>query len=160
MISYAREDRPVAQVLAQSLEAAGYDVFWDRELLSGSDFEQVLGAELATARAVVVLWSQASIRSGWVRDEAAAAMERGVLVPVLLHADITPPLGFRSLHTVVFNQGDLGELKRALVRRIATPSVAPTIVRPRPTWGIGVVESACLVLLVAAVLAFLLFTPR
>ena len=34
-ISYAREDRPVADALARSLQAMGFDVFWDNEIPPG-----------------------------------------------------------------------------------------------------------------------------
>ena len=56
-ISYAREDRPAAQLLARALEAGGRSVWWDREILPGKDFAELIGAELARAKAVVVIWS-------------------------------------------------------------------------------------------------------
>ena len=69
-ISYAREDRPFAARLAHALEAGGRTVWWDREILPGKDFAELIAAELAQAKAVVVIWSPASGKSGWVRDEA------------------------------------------------------------------------------------------
>jgi hypothetical protein len=161
-LSYAREDRPVAEVLARQLEAAGYSVWWDRDLYAGTDFEQVIGQELATAKAVIVLWSATSVRSGWVRDEAATAMERGVLVPVLLAPDVLPPLGFRSVHCIAHHSRDLSELSRALVRRVANPAKAiPTpAFSARSSLGIGMVEGLVLLVLALGVLAFVWFTPR
>jgi formylglycine-generating enzyme required for sulfatase activity len=96
-ISYAREDRHRAERLAHALEAAGCSVWWDREILPGHDFTTVIAAELAAARAVIVIWSAASIASRWVRDEAAEGLERNALVPVLFDG-IEPPMGFRSIH--------------------------------------------------------------
>ena len=98
-ISYAREDRPTAQLLARTLEAGGRTVWWDREILPGKDFAELIAAELARAKAVVVIWSEASTRSGWVRDEAHEGLERGILVPVLMGV-AEPPLGYRSIHAV------------------------------------------------------------
>jgi formylglycine-generating enzyme required for sulfatase activity len=98
-ISYAREDRAVAQLLAQGLEAGGRSVWWDREILPGNDFAELIAAELARAKAVVVIWSAISTKSGWVRDEAHEGLERGVLVPVLMGVP-EPPLGYRSIHAV------------------------------------------------------------
>lgn len=95
-ISYAREDREIARRLAGELEAKGWSVWWDREILAGQRFDEMIARALAGARCVVVLWSQASAKSRWVRDEAADALERGVLVPVLIE-DVEPPLGFRSI---------------------------------------------------------------
>ena len=91
-ISYAREDRPFAARLAHALEAGGRTVWWDREVLPGKDFAQLISAELDQAKAVVVIWSPASTPSGWVRDEAQEGLERGVLVPVLAGV-AEPPLG-------------------------------------------------------------------
>src|SRR5882724_9133601 len=97
-ISYAREDRPFAAWLAQVLEAGGRSVWWDREILPGKDFAELIAAELAQAKAVVVIWSPVSSKSGWVRDEAHEGMERGALVPVLLGV-AEAPIGYRSIQT-------------------------------------------------------------
>jgi TIR domain-containing protein len=153
-ISYAREDRQTASTLAALLSRAGYDIFWDRDLLSGSDFEQVIEVELAQAKAVVVLWSATSVRSGWVRDEAADAMARGVLVPVAV-AGVDPPLGFRSLHVIPFST-DPTELLRAIVRLAAQPARAAA--KPIRPLGIGLIEAACLLLLLAVLATFFLKT--
>src|SRR5688572_26540439 len=96
-ISYAREDRPLADRLAHALEAEGRSVWWDREILAGHDFADVIAGELARARCVLVIWSPASIGSHWVRDEAREGLERKALVPVLV-GEVEPPLGFRSIH--------------------------------------------------------------
>ncbi len=54
---------------------------------------------LKDAEAVVVLWSEASVQSAWVQDEAAEGRDSGRLVPVAL-GSVKPPLGFRQFHTV------------------------------------------------------------
>ena len=106
-ISYAREDRPFAARLAHALESGGRSVWWDREILPGRDFAELISTELAQAKAVVVVWSAVSSRSGWVRDEAHEGLERGVLVPVL--SGVTePPIGYRSIHSVDLTGWDGG----------------------------------------------------
>jgi hypothetical protein len=157
-LSYARADRPVAQFLAQALERSGFTVFWDRDLVSGDDFEQVIGVELVEARAVVVLWSSSSVKSGWCRDEAASAMERHALVPVQLNGT-PPPIGFRSIHTIPFDYGEPAELLRAVVRlTVKVPKVALSPMAKRT--GLGLLEAACLLVLLAAVLFLLVVLPR
>jgi hypothetical protein len=96
-LSYAREDRERASVLAHALESDGWSVWWDRKLVAGEAFDDTIERQLATADSVVVLWSEHSIRSEWVKNEAAAASERDVLVPVLLD-DVKEPLEFRRRH--------------------------------------------------------------
>ena len=101
-LSYAREDRSCAEKLAATLETAGHDVWWDRRLDGGEEFSAEIEAALDKAEAVVVAWSKESIRSRWVRDEAAAGCEKGVLVPLSIDGSL-PPMGFRQFHTMDFS---------------------------------------------------------
>jgi formylglycine-generating enzyme required for sulfatase activity len=95
-ISYAEEDREQARRLAEALEAQGWSVFWDRTILPGKTWRQVIDTALHEARCVIVAWSEASILSSWVCEEADEGRERKVLVPVLLSA-VKPPRGFRAI---------------------------------------------------------------
>ena len=70
-VSYAREDRERVAPLVEALEARGWSVWWDREILAGKTWDKVLGVELDRARCIVVVWSVTSIESEWVREEAA-----------------------------------------------------------------------------------------
>lgn len=93
-LSYASEDRERAGRLATALGHMGWSVWWDRKIIAGQAFDQAIERELETARCVVVLWSVNSIASEWVKNEAAAASERGVLVPALID-NVKLPLEFR-----------------------------------------------------------------
>ena len=121
-LSYAREDAAAARQLAESIGRAGHDVWWDSHIKGGSRFSTEIDRELKTAQAVVVLWSQASVESAWVQDEAAEGRDSGRLVPVTLGGS-RPPLGFRQFHTVDFGtwNGDgepanLDELVEAITK--------------------------------------------
>lgn len=98
-LSYAREDAAKAKALAKCLERAGHSVWWDRHIHGGSEYAGEIEAALREAEVVVVLWSETSIHSAWVRDEAAEGRDSGRLVPLLLD-DSAPPLGFRQLQTI------------------------------------------------------------
>ena len=106
-LSYASEDRERAAQLAHALGQQGWSVWWDRKIIAGQAFDQAIERELEAARAVVVLWSTHSIASEWVKNEAAVAAERGVLVPALIDS-VKLPLEFRRKQTVdlVGWQGD------------------------------------------------------
>lgn len=98
-VSYAREDRPLAEQLAQALSASGLRVWWDRDLTAGSEFTAVIEAKLLGATVVIVLWSADSVRSSFVRDESSRALKTGKLLPVRIE-DVELPLGFGQLHTL------------------------------------------------------------
>lgn len=121
-LSYAREDAETAHRLAQALGAAGHQVWWDRHIDGGSRFVSEIDRALKDAEAVVVLWSQASVESAWVQDEAVEGRETGRLVPAMLDSS-KPPLGFRQFQCVDLSRwsGDskpvaLPELLRAIAR--------------------------------------------
>lgn len=97
-ISYAREDHSRAGQLAAALGKKQLSVWWDHEILTGKTFDETIEQELEIAKSVVVLWSANSVKSEWVKNEAAAAVERDVLVPVLIDR-VKLPLEFRRRQT-------------------------------------------------------------
>lgn len=98
-LSYDRRDRRRAEAVAAALEDAGHDVWWDRHIKGGRRFSTEIEQALAEADSVVVLWSANSVQSDWVRDEAAAGLESGRLIPAAIDAT-PPPLGFRQIQTI------------------------------------------------------------
>jgi len=94
-ISYSKEDRDQARLLAAFLEAEGYSVWWDASLLSGEDFRKLIMTELGRARAAIVIWTEKSIQSDWVQSEAGRAHADRKLIPIkskaLSYRDIPPP---------------------------------------------------------------------
>jgi len=56
-------------------------VWWDSDLYAGAEWEQVLRRTLATAKAVVVLWTSDSVTRPWVLQEADVALATDKLVP-------------------------------------------------------------------------------
>jgi len=120
-ISYASADRECARALAAQLERLGWSVWWDRDIQAGKTFAGVIESEINRARCVIVLWSQASVDSRWVRDEANEGLKRDALVPVFIES-VSPPLGFRSIHAADLHgwQGDpQSQGFRDLVRDLA-----------------------------------------
>jgi hypothetical protein len=97
-LSYAREDRECARLLARELTERGWSVWWDRQLSVGEEFSRIIERELEAARVVVVLWSRYSVASDWVLNEAAEAASRRVLIPVRIE-EVRVPLEFRRLQT-------------------------------------------------------------
>jgi tetratricopeptide (TPR) repeat protein len=100
-ISYASQDRDRVKPLAEALKSRGFNVWWDRSLAAGQDYAQIIERELKTAKAVIVVWSNASAASTFVRDEAGRARDEGRLVPVMLDP-IAIPLGFGAFQAEDF----------------------------------------------------------
>ncbi len=98
-VSYARKNRPLAEQLAEGLNAGGLQVWWDSDLAPGTEFAAVIEAKLLGAAVVIVLWSADSVRSSFVRDECSRALKHDKLLPVRIE-DIELPLGFGQLHTL------------------------------------------------------------
>src|SRR5262249_41343623 len=86
----------------------------------------------------------ASVASRWVRGEARAAADRGVLAPVQLDSP-SLPLDFRAIHTITLDEwnGDaqsqqFQELTRSLGALLTGAAPAPPAASPGPSAGPGV----------------------
>lgn len=115
-ISYSRTDRDAAIDLATYLEAQGVPVWWDHEVCPGDDFNNAIINALDEARAVIVIWSDVSTKSPYVRDEARRAARKDKLITVHVPG-FSPenlPLGFGDHHSESIE--DRERLLRALAR--------------------------------------------
>lgn len=97
-ISYSQKDLERAEVVVRRLRDRGVSIWWDRKIFVGDDYRELIGRKLHEADCVIVLWSQHSVGSSFVIDEAAVGQQRRVLVPVLID-DVPIPLGFGAIHT-------------------------------------------------------------
>ncbi|MGD1968130.1 MAG: toll/interleukin-1 receptor domain-containing protein [Desulfobacterales bacterium] len=95
-ISYASEDRPRVEPLANALQDQGWSVWWDRKIPPGKTFSQVIEEAINAAKSVIVLWSNESVKSDWVQNEAAEGARRKILVPALID-DVQIPFEFRRI---------------------------------------------------------------
>jgi uncharacterized membrane protein YhaH (DUF805 family) len=147
-ISYAREDRAHAEMVARGLSTLGLDVFWDSEIPPGRTWADFIQEKLLACKAVVVLWSATSTRSQWVREEARMGRDRGLLIPVML--DGTPaPFGFGEVQAADLSgwRGEAGhpgwerfaQAVQAAARRPAPsasrPTQPPAPMSPPPSTG-------------------------
>ena len=170
LLSYAREDQARAQQLAQGLEANGVSVFWDSEIPPGATWADHIEQKLSDCKAQVVLWSAASAKSQWVREEARMGRDKGILIPAMI--DATPaPFGFGEVQAADLSswngEADHGPWRRFVeaVQRVTAaapatePMGAPQRAAPAPAqptqgkkaipvwvWVAGAVAAAIIVL--------------
>jgi TolB-like protein/tetratricopeptide (TPR) repeat protein len=153
-VSYARADRERVAPIVAALEARGRRVWWDSHLAGGSAYAREIETALRAAEAVVVVWSQTSVHSDWVRDEATVGIELSRLAPIRLD-DAPAPLGFGQFHTIDFSRWngaaeapEITQLIRAIER--TGGGELRRIPRPARTRGSGLARRALLIGAVAA----------
>ena len=104
-ISYKREDKHLAEDTITRLKEAGFSVWYDERINPHSSWDATIEAEISAAKAVVVLWTQRSVASEWVRTEADYAKEHGKMIPVKLEA-CAVPLAYRRTQTADLSNWD------------------------------------------------------
>jgi hypothetical protein len=136
-ISYASKDRQYAEIVAQALEQRGWRVWWDPKISPGKEWDEVRGEELRVTRCVVVLWSQYSVQSRWVKAETNVGLEREILVPAVIENKVQIPWAFRRIEAAqlvdwlkkqgsVRNQ-EFDQFVEAIAERIGTAPVGPAV---------------------------------
>jgi len=122
-VSYSSANREIARGFAADLSAQGYTVWWDTHLLAGERFRKAIFEQLDASRAVIVIWTEASVVSDWVIAEAERAHSQSKLIsvrsPTLQVNRIPPPFG--AIHHIVTIE-DRAALHRALSERLRTTS--------------------------------------
>ena len=131
-LSYSQRDSSAVQALATALGEQGLSVWVDKSgLQDGDAYDTQIEDAIAQTRVVIVLWSKNSVRSQWVRAEAAYALGKHKLLPISID-DTDPPLQFLHIQTINF-QGWTGgcegeafwRLTAALAKRLDRPVGSP-----------------------------------
>lgn len=94
-ISYASEDAPAANEIAERLDSVGLEVWYDRrEIQPGDSFVFKMNEGLEECEYLLLLVSPHSMKSDWVRREwtAALADQHIVLIPLLIAECAVPAL--------------------------------------------------------------------
>jgi hypothetical protein len=140
-LSYKRADREAVEPLARQLEAQGWTVWWDPVITPGESYSLAIRSALEQAKCVIVAWSQGSVNSHWVLDEAGHGRDRGNLVPIVIDG-VGPPLGFRQVQAIDLSgwsgrsddprMDQLFAGVRRILREPAAPPARPEVARRKP----------------------------
>lgn len=104
-ISYAHENRAMAEKLATWFENHMLQVWWDPAIKPQDYIRLEIEQKLRTSICVIVLWCQEATRSRYVIDEASRALEDGKLIQVTVDG-AKPPLGFGGSVERIIEVGD------------------------------------------------------
>lgn len=95
-ISYKKEDAARVARIVEALRAEHLDVWWDQSIGSGDSWRRQIHDQIEAAKVVCVVWSNNSVGSEWVQEEAEHGKQRGVLCPVSIDEAIIP-IGFKGI---------------------------------------------------------------
>ena len=76
-ISYSRHDTEYVSSLVEALRKQGFDVWFDKNIRTGVDWDDAIEAQLKSADAIVLVLSKTSVASDNVKDEISYAMGLG-----------------------------------------------------------------------------------
>ncbi|SFQ78252.1 toll/interleukin-1 receptor domain-containing protein [Donghicola eburneus] len=158
-LSYASEDREIAQRVAEGIQAAGVETWWDRwEIGAGDSIVQKINQGLDGCTHFIVLLSPNSINKPWVQTEIDAGFVRRVhgeakFIPLRCNilAEQLPPL-LRALHSPALSETPEKEIEQLisdiyqLTRKPklgAKPSVAEQPPSPYSSAAMAVAEYFC-----------------
>ncbi len=110
-LSYSSVDKERIVPIVNRLQAEGWTVWWDRYIPHGQSFDDVIEVNLDASKCVVVLWSEKSVKSRWVRTEAGEADDRNALFPAKID-DVKIPLAFRRLQTADLTNFEENEFEK------------------------------------------------
>jgi formylglycine-generating enzyme required for sulfatase activity len=83
-------------------------VWFDVRLTAGKSFDREIEGAVKGAKAVVVLWSPASVESEWVREEAGVGKARNVLAAIrIVPCDL--PFGFGTRHVEDIHEAEFAD---------------------------------------------------
>ena len=83
-VAYSRSEEKTAATICELLELEGWDVFSDRTIQFGEDWNSKLEAELAAAGIILVLWSQRAVTREFVLREARFGAKHGKMIGLRL----------------------------------------------------------------------------
>ena len=89
-LSYSSKDRQPVERLAEKLKAQGFEVWTDREILPGEDWQSAIETALDQASIFLFILSENSLGSPWQELELGMALRSAVgqskktVIPVLL----------------------------------------------------------------------------
>jgi galactose-1-phosphate uridylyltransferase len=147
-LSYAREDIDLAKQIIAKLEDDEIKVWWDNKItLDSGDFTSEIEEAILAAQCFLVLWSENSTKSDWVKEEATFAKKNKPKIVQVGVGDIRVPLGFKlgqckklTLKKGQISRDSLSEIARDIKEIIGIQGPKEHLVRSKvvgKNWDFG-----------------------
>lgn len=103
-ISYSRDDRDLVVRVVEALRTKGLEVWFDAQISTGTDWDEVLEKQIIEADNMVLFLSKTSVASDYVKNELFFAQQNGTIVNPVLIEPCQLPLAMARMHYVDLTQ--------------------------------------------------------
>lgn len=115
-LSYSSKDRDLVREIRGLLNGSGVKTWWDQDIEPGAAWRETIDQKLVAAAAVLTFWTENSVASPAVTEEASNAQAKRKLVHIKLD-NCQLPYGFAETQYVDFKDWD-GTTSHDLYRRV------------------------------------------
>lgn len=140
-ISYSRKDTEYVSSLVDAMRKQGFDVWFDKNIRTGTDWDDTIEEQLKTADAIVLILSKTSVASENVKDEISYAIGLDKPVNPIKIEECEVPMrlarkqfvdfttmgheaGFERLVTDLRRNLEIAEANKSIPKGTFTPPVA------------------------------------
>ena len=123
-LSYARADHLYAHALAAELRRVGVDLWLDRDIRPGTNWDRSVEDALGRCRTMLVIMSPTAVASENVQDEWSYFLERGRVVHPFVYQACDMPFRLRRRQYVVSTGDLLNDIARVV--SMLSSETAPT----------------------------------
>lgn len=135
-ISYARTNEDNAKKIIQALQQRGYDIWYDGFIHGGKHWTKELEQQLRGSSLVLLILTQQSIQSDWVRNEILVAQDEDIPIIPLRFDNFEPlPMWINSYQYIDFVNLDANAAMIRLVQAIGEYIPNSTVSKSKPLVG-------------------------
>ncbi len=117
-ISYSRKDREFVEGLISSLVEHDLEVWFDKHMKSGADWDDALEEQIMSNDHMVIVLSETSAASDNVKNEMRFALDLGKRIHPILYKPCSVPLSMRRMHYIDFTTIEYDDAVQLLVNDI------------------------------------------
>ena len=137
-VSYSRRDIVYVKSLVEALRSQGFEVWFDKNIMTGNDWDDTIEEEIKKADALVLILSKTSVESDAVKDEMSYALSLGKGLNPIKIEDCDVPLRLARKQYIDFEAlgHDLGfeRLVNDLKLQVTSPNGPVNVQVPKGTF--------------------------